>query len=861
GITHRDIKLANLMLTPRGQVKVLDFGIAKTARSERLSARDQLNTDTQTGVGLVMGSVPYMSPEQVLGREVDERSDLFSLGIALYEMATGRLPFAGATPTETMDQILHAPPEPIVGLDSDIPSELKRITFKCLEKDLERRYQSAAALLAELRHLRRQADEDVTRVGEARRHNLPAQLTSFAGRRQKAAEIRQLFGSTRLLTLTGAGGCGKTRLALHLAGDLLDEFRDGVWLVDLSPLSEPDLVKNSLASILHVQEGSERSLIEVLSDYARPRQMLVVLDDCEHLIAACASLAELLLRSAPRLRVLATSREALGISGETVWRVPSLSVPSSDAQVSLDVLLECEAPRLFVERAATVAPTFALTPGNAATVVEICRRLDGIPLAIELAAARLNVLSVESINDRLNDRFRLLTGGSLTAVARQRTLEATVDWSYELLSKAERRLLCHLSVFAGGWTMDAAEAVCASNGIKKDAVLDLLSHLVDKSLVNAEENAPGNRRYRFLETVRHYAREHLLRSGSVQKLRDRHLDFFFDLARTAAPEVQGPNQAQWLNRLELEHDNLRAALEWCLTSARSSETSLRLVCALWPFWNRRNHFGEGRQWVERALTADPHAPRPLRARAFIAVADLSYFLGDDATLQAFAEQVMALDAEGLHDERWTVAMALFAMGVAAMDRGAFDDGATLGEKSLAVARETGAAWVGGLARIPIAMAAIKRGELDRARSLIEDAVGVFRSSGDKWGLAILLVNLTHVLVHQGEFEDAIAVAREGVMLSQETADRRSLTWCLTELGAAMAGQNLMTHAARLWGAVESISQSIGSPLPTAVRGIQDLHLPIVRQALGESFDIALAEGRAMTPDAAIAYALADAEPK
>jgi predicted ATPase len=670
-----------------------------------------------------------------------------------------------------------------------------------------------------------------------------------------------VLGSTRLLTLTGAGGCGKTRLALQVASELRGEFRDGVWLVDLSPLSEPDLVKNSLASILRVQEGSERSLIEVLSDYARPRHMLLVLDNCEHLIAACAGLAELLLRSAPRLRILATSREALGISGETVWRVPSLSVPSSGGHVPPDVLLECEAPRLFVERAATVAPTFALTPENAATVVEICRRLDGIPLAIELAAARLNVLSVESINERLNNRFRLLTGGSRTAVARQRTLEATVDWSFDLLSKTERRLLCHLSVFAGGWTLEAAEEVCACVGIKKDAMLDLLSQLVDKSLVNAEESVTGNRRYRFLETVRQYARDRLLRSGHVLKLRDRHLEFFFDLARTADLELQGPNQVQWLNRLEIEHDNLRAALEWCLTTTGTMDRPLHLVCGLWRFWIRHNHFREGRQWVERTLSASADAPPSLRARALIAAADLSYFQGDYEAVQEFAEQVMALDARGLNQERWTVAFAFFVLGISAVDKRAFEQGTILAEKSLAVARETGSAWVGGLARIPIFLGAIERGELERARLLIEEAVTVIRSTGDKFALATLLVNLSHVLVHQGEFEEAIAAAREGVMLARDTADRRSLTWCLIELGAAVAGLGQMKRAARLWGAVESISQSIGSPLPTAVRGIQDLHLPSVRQALGEGFDTALAEGRTMTPEAAIAYALGDAEPE
>ena len=862
GITHRDIKPANLMLTPRGQVKVLDFGVAKTTWNEVPRASGELTTGTQTAAGIVIGSVPYMSPEQVLGHDVDHRSDLFSLGVTLYELATGQLPFTGATPPETMDRILHAQPASIARLKDDIPAELERMTFKCLEKKVERRYQSARDLLADLRRLQ-QPDADLTRIphGEHRRHNLPAQLTSFVGRRKEIEEVRRLLESTRLVTLTGAGGCGKTRLALQVAGELLEHFRDGVWVVDLAPLSNLDLVQNAVASVLRVQEGSERSLIEVLTEYVRQRQLLLVLDNCEHLIAACARLAETLLQAAPRLHILATSREALGISGETVWRVPSLSLPIPGRVPLPAGLFEFEASRLFVERGMAVAPAFAISSDNAAAVAEICYRLDGIPLAIELAAARLNMLSPDQINERLNDRFRLLTGGSRTALARQRTLEATVDWSYEILSKPERRLLCRLSVFAGGWTLEAAENVCSGDGIKKEAMLDLLSHLVDKSLVNAEEDATGNRRYRFLETIRQYGRERLLRSGQVQRLRDRHFAFFFELAQRAEPKLHGPDQVHWLKQLELEHDNLRVALEWCLTTAGKIETSLRLVCALWPFWNRRNHFGEGRQWVERALSASPDAPPSLRARAFIAAADLSYFQGDHAAVEAFAEQVMALDERGLNDERWTVAFAFFALGIAAVDKRKFEEGAILAEKSLAVALETGAAWVGGLARIPIALAAIERGELERARLLIEEAAAVFRSSGDKWGLAISLVNLSHVMACRGDFEQAIFVAREGVMLSQEAVDRRTLTWCLLELGVLMAGRKQVTRAARLWGAVERISQSIGSPLPSPLRAIRDLHLPAVRQSLGnEAFAAAWAEGKKMTPDAAVAYALRDDEP-
>jgi non-specific serine/threonine protein kinase len=525
---------------------------------------------------------------------VDHRSDLFSLGVALYEMATGVLPFAGATTAEMMDRILHARPEPMSRAKADIPPELERVVDKCLEKDVEQRHQSAHELLVALRRLRRQVDADSvsTGFGEARRHNLPAQLTSFVGRSREIAEIRRLLPTTRLLTLTGAGGCGKTRVALQVGAELLDDFADGVWVVDLGPLSEPNLITHTVAATLGLRGGPNRTLAEAIADYFRARQVLLLLDNCEHLIAECAQLVEPLLRVAPGLKVLATSREGLAVAGETVWRVPSMSVPSPSESATPEVLLQHEAVRLLLARANAVAP-FTVTDADAATLAEICRRLDGIPLAIELAAARLSVLSLDQINVRLKDRFRLLTGGSRTAVARQRTLEATIDWSYDLLSESERTLLCRLSVFPGGWTLEAAEEVCAGNGLDKESILDLLSNLVDKSLVNVEDDAGGERRYRCLETVRQYGRERLVRSCDAERVRNRHLDFFLALAKRAEPQLTRENQALWLNRLQSDYGNLRSALEWGLEAPGRGNTGLELASALGWFWIRRGYLAEG----------------------------------------------------------------------------------------------------------------------------------------------------------------------------------------------------------------------------------------------------------------------------
>jgi predicted ATPase/class 3 adenylate cyclase len=440
-------------------------------------------------------------------------------------------------------------------------------------------------------------------------HNLPRQLTSFIGRDGEMAEIKQLLSKTALLTLTGAGGCGKTRLALQVAADVLEEFEEGVWLVELAALADSTLVPQTVAAALGVREEPGRPLTETLIDYLRPRQVLLLLDNCEHLLSASAQLADTSLRACPRLRVLVTSREGLGIAGETTYRVPSLSLPDLQHLPPVAALSQFEATRLFVDRAAAAVPSFTLNEQNAPSVAEVCYRLDGIPLAIELAAARVKALPVEQITRRLDDRFRLLTGGSRAALPRQQTLRATIDWSYDLLSEAERMLLRRLSVFAGGWTLEAAEAVGAGEGINDDEVQELLTTLVEKSLVLYEEQR-GEARYRLLETVRQYSRERLLESGEMQVVCSRHASFYLNFAEQAEPELRRSDQVGWLNRLDVEHDNLRAALEWSLLGDNQGEVGLRLAGALWWFWLVRSHFTEGRNWLDAAVSRAVDAPAP-----------------------------------------------------------------------------------------------------------------------------------------------------------------------------------------------------------------------------------------------------------
>jgi predicted ATPase/DNA-binding SARP family transcriptional activator len=453
-------------------------------------------------------------------------------------------------------------------------------------------------------------------VFDPARHNLPAPRTSFVGRDREIVEVKRALSMTRLLTLTGAGGSGKTRLALEVARDLVGAYSDGVWLAELAGLSEGDLVPQAVAKAVGVREQPSRPLTDTLVDYLRDKVMLLVVDNCEHLVEAAARLADMLLDSCARLRVLATSREALGIVGEMYWPVQSLSLPDPMQQPTVEELERYESVRLFMERARFRNPALILSPQNAQAVVEICIRLDGIPLAIELAAARVG-LPVEQIAARLDDSLRLLTAGSRTATPRQQTLRGTMDWSYELLSEREQLLFARLSVFAGGWTLGAVELVGVGDGIEEKDVLDLLLRLVDKSLVVAEA---AEVRYRMLEPVRQYALDKLEESDEAEEARRRHAEFFLGIAEETETEMKGPEQVPWLDRLEAEHDNLRGALSWALERG-GPDLGLHLAVAFWWFWEARGYFGEGRRWLEQALAKGSRASSS-RARALDGVAGI-----------------------------------------------------------------------------------------------------------------------------------------------------------------------------------------------------------------------------------------------
>jgi non-specific serine/threonine protein kinase len=686
-------------------------------------------------------------------------------------------------------------------------------------------------------------------------NNLPAQLSSFVGREAEIAEVKRLLASTRLLTLVGSGGAGKTRLALEVAAEVVPEYEHGLWLVELAALSDPALLQQAVARVLGLREASGQPLSDTLSGYLRGKRVLLLLDNCEHLIADCARLAERLLRDCPELRIFATSREGLGISGETTWRVPSLTAPDARRLPPLETLTQYEAVRLFIDRAKSALPSFAVTNENAPAVAQICYRLDGIPLAIELAAARVKGLPAEQIAARLDDQFRLLTGGSRTALPRQQTLRACIDWSHDLLGGPERTLLRRLSVFTGGCSLEAAEAVCPGGDVEADLVLDPLTGLVDKSLIQAEEYG-GVGRYRLLETVRQYAADRLRESGEVATLRDRHLGYFLRLAEESERAIQGAEGSQWLARLEMEHENLRAALQWGQESGEIG-TDLRLAAALCWFWLHHGHWREGRQWLEGMLSRDASGEltaRRERARALVFAGHLAWSQGEHAHAGPLFEE--GLDLARRIGDRAAEAHALLMLGVKARSEGDLGPARSLIEDSLRAYREIGDRFGAAHAGQQMSVTAQLSGDYRGAVAWIEESLALGREIPSKIRTAHSLSGLGVLAALKGEHERAILSLKEALSLHAELGHNAMIAYDLLCLAGVIAATGPPLVAARLFGAAEAIPEGFTGFMTSDIRAANEAARSKGAAVLGEErFAAAVAEGRVMTLAQAVAYAL------
>jgi predicted ATPase/class 3 adenylate cyclase/DNA-binding CsgD family transcriptional regulator len=685
-------------------------------------------------------------------------------------------------------------------------------------------------------------------------NNLPRQLTSFVGRQREMAKVKQFLTTASLVTLIGTGGAGKTRLALQVAADILDQYPDGIWLVECAPVSDAALVAQTVAAALGVPEQPSRALTDTLVDYLRSKFMLLLLDNCEHLREACARLVDALLRECPRLRILSTSREPLGVRGEIVWRVPSLALPDLQHLPSPEHLTQYESIRLFADRAASNMPEFQLTKANARAVAEICHRLDGIALAIELAAARVRTLSAEQIAARLDDRFRLLAGTSPTVLPRHRTLRAAIDWSHQLLTEGERTVLRRLSVFAGGCTLEGAESVCSEGGVQRAEVFDLVAQLVDKSLLIAETQARESR-YRLLETVRQYGWERLHEAGEADLMRRRHRDWYLALAEQAAGGLDGSDQKAWLERLETELDNLRAALEWCRWTDEGAGPGLRLAIALRRFWENRAYFAEGRAWLDGLIAARGVVPPALRARALNCAGILAYRQGDYERVWALCSEALSICEQ--HPDAYAAGEALHFLAHVRQARGDYVSATEMMARSVTLRQEAGHRrgvansldCLGELARM--------QGDYDRANDLTQRARVLYADIGDGRGMAHTFHNLAYIRLHQGRRGEAQGLFRQSLIEARDLNSPRDIIMAVAGIAAAWVDGVPLERIARFLGAVDSLLGTTGVHLEPAEQKDFEQTVAALRARMeDDAFAGAWSRGREMTLSEAAEHALA-----
>src|SRR5205809_5288145 len=837
GVIHRDIKPENILFQS-GHAVVADFGIAR-AITPAAAAADDTRRSTLTQPGMLIGTPDYMSPEQAAGEpELDGRSDQYALACVLFEMLAGQPPFTGPTMESVLLRHLTAPAPRITDLQPDVPKPVAAALTRALAKAPADRFSGMAAFVEAIGA--REAP-----VGAPP----PAQLTSFIGRERETAAVQQLLQGTRLLTLTGAGGSGKTRLALEVASRVGTQYPDGVAWVELAPLSNPELVPHHVADALGVRRDGIRAAGDALLEALRERDALLVLDNCEHLVEACARLAEALLRGCPRLRILATSREALGIGGERAWLVPALTLPDAGKPVTRAVAAESEAVRLFVERTHAVRPSLELIDANVAAMVQICRRLDGLPLAIELAAARARVLDPQQIAARLDDVFGLLTSGSRTALPHHRTLRSTIEWSYALLTEQERVLFRRLAVFAGGFTIDAVEAVAEGGAIRARDVLDLLSGLVDKSLVLLETEAL-EARYRMLETIRQYARERLEEAGEAAGLGRRHAQFFLARAEAADPFLP-VHAGGWQERLAEDVGNLRAAADWFEQDPTAADDNLLFATALHWFWFGLGHYREGRRRIETALERSGGARSRARGRALSSLAMYFALQGERGAIGPVAEESVAILRETAGPSV-DLACALVGLGQSRLLAGDLAGAARELAEAPAVARSARPRYWITYALYWQGCVAQASGDLAAARAAFDEGLALALKDGYHAPIAHLATMRGRLALAEGDTAGALASFAIGLASLERTKNHWSTIVPGEDLARIAADRGDAVRAARLLGAAANLREEAGAaPLPLE-REILDRLAGSVRASLGvAAFDAAFQAGQALSLSSAL----------
>src|SRR6266568_2798467 len=771
---HRDVKPENMLLGRQEEVLLSDFGLAALAHSSAsLSTRE------------AMGTLAYMAPEQIEGHP-RTASDQYALGVVVYEWLCGSRPFEGSF-SEVMVQHLSLPPPPLRERVPTIPGEVEQVVLKALAKDPKQRFVRVQDFALALEVASTATSTGSTRLmlasgyaAEAQHsteHNLPVHLTPLLGREQEVVTACTLLRrpDVRLATLTGTGGIGKTRLAVQVATELLADFADGVYFVSLAPISDSELVVHTIAQTLEVKESGTRPLMDLLKAFLKDKYVLLILDNCEQLLPAAPHVADLL-TSCPHLNIFVTSRAALHVQGEHEFLVPPLAVPDLTHLPVQGALSQYAAVALFFQRAQAVKPAFQLTNSNARSIAEICVRLDGLPLAIELAASRIKLLSPQALLTRLSQRLHLLTGGALDAPARQQTLRNTIEWSYQLLDADEQQLFRRLSVFVGGCSLEAIEVVCTAPDADAASlsVLDGVTSLIDKSLLQQREQEGEEARLMLLETIREYGWEALAASGEMEANQRAHALYYLELAEKAEQEIEGPLQVRWLQQLEREHDNLRAALRWSLEQGEagySMETALRLGGALRAFWLRHGPMSEGRTFLERALTGSKGVVTATRAKSLLAATSLATHLGNMDRAESMAQESLALCRE-LRDT-WGIAHSLLQLGRAASYRGNFPVARPLLEEALALCREVGNMWGITFALEELGYLALQQGDHVRARALFEESLAIERELGDTLNIAATSLRLAEVhFVSQGDQATVYALLKEGLALSREVGN----TW-------------------------------------------------------------------------------------